>query len=110
MQLVDPEEAASPHPDDLDAYRQTLDDTELVLLAQQLIDLLSRGDGAFRARAAPARSRERPGQEDGALRREAAPDALHALDGEAIGRAALHIGIDRVAGYRLRTPDGFQRA
>lgn len=39
MQLVDPEEAASPHPDDLDAYRQTLDDTELVLLAQQLISV-----------------------------------------------------------------------
>jgi hypothetical protein len=26
------------------------------------------------------------------------------------GAWALHIGIDRVAGYGLRTPDGFQRA
>jgi hypothetical protein len=26
------------------------------------------------------------------------------------GAWMLHIGIDRVAGYGLRTPDGFQRA
>lgn len=39
MQRVDPEEAVLPRPDELNTYRQTLDDAELVLLAQQLISL-----------------------------------------------------------------------
>jgi tetratricopeptide (TPR) repeat protein len=39
MQLADSEEAALPQPDELSAYRQALDDTELVLLAQQLISV-----------------------------------------------------------------------
>lgn len=38
MQLAD-SEAALPQPDELSAYRQALDDTELVLLAQQLISV-----------------------------------------------------------------------
>jgi hypothetical protein len=37
MQPVHPEQAAFPRPDELAAYRQTLDDTELVLLAQHLL-------------------------------------------------------------------------
>jgi len=56
MLLADPEDAALPRPDELSAYRETLDDTELVLLAQQLIAVGRSAEALEVCRRAPTPS------------------------------------------------------